>query len=112
MNKKRKHSRGQAITELIIILPVLFFLIIFGVQIFAAIYEAQGRQEEVRLAAMQKINYVANGGLGMSPSVTATQQSGVVQTWGIPIFGISETPAEATPDIQIRVGICRTESCR
>ena len=46
MSKQKimKNKKGQAFIEMIAVLPVLFFIIIFSLQIFSAIYEAQGKQ--------------------------------------------------------------------
>ena len=101
MNKK--HQKGQAFVEFIIVLPILFFLIIFGLQIFTAIYQSQIKQEEARTNFFNQMQYRANGGFQM-PAEVAQTVSQPVKTEGLPIF--NEATATEAP-ISTRVGICR-----
>lgn len=103
-NKKNKNQQGQAFLELMIVLPILFFMILFGVQIFTAIYEAQVKQEEVRRLILEKINYTANGGHQL-PYMVEERSSRRVETRGIPFLG--ETPDTQNSKVSIKMGICR-----
>lgn len=106
ISKKLKNKKGQSMMEFIVILPVLFFLILFGFQVFLSIYEAQVKQEHVRQALIEQIAYTANGGLQATPQVTYTEYSNPVQTAGLPMFGLG-----VGSKISIKFGICRNEVC-
>lgn len=105
MNKQQK-NKGQAVVELIVILPVLFFLMIFSYQIFKSIYHAQQAQEIAREKLLKKIDNVANGGKGMNLREVVTDvTTDRIQTGGLPILG---TQSDSNGAIPIRIGICRT----
>jgi hypothetical protein len=92
--------------ELIIILPFIVFIILFGLQIFKAIYEAQVKQEVARVRLLSEIQNRANGGIDMPSSEVVQEVSGSIETGGIPIL-----TEEASPPISIKIGICRNMSC-
>lgn len=101
-------KRGQAVMELIIILPFLVFIILFGLQIFKAIYEAQVKQETARVRLLsEKIQNRANGGIDMSSSEVVEEVSRSIETGGIPIL----TEEAPSPPISIKIGICRDLNC-
>jgi len=116
MNNSRGHRiRGQAFLELILVLPVLFFLIIFGLQIFRSIYEAQYKQEIVRERILETIAFQANGGFQPNgepklPQVVEEVASAPIETQGLPFLG----GAAAGGGISIKVGMCRepTGDCK
>lgn len=110
MNKNKRHQKGQAFLELIIVLPALFFIILFGLQIFMAITKAQIKQEEVRQTIVENsepgrgIYYQANGGTDKPPVVVEEGFSTPVRTLGLPVFGLD---GRRSPPISIKIGICR-----
>lgn len=94
--------------ELIIVLPFLVFIILFGLQIFRAIYEAQVKQETAKVRLLsEKIQNRANGGTDMPFSEVIQESSRSVDTAGIPIL----TEEGVTPPISIKIGICREIHC-
>lgn len=93
--------------ELIIILPFLVFIILFGLQIFKAIYEAQVKQEVARVQLLEKIQNRANGGINMPSSEVVEEVSKSIETGGIPIL----TEEAPSPPISIKIGICRDLNC-
>ncbi len=93
--------------EFIIILPFIVFIILFGLQIFKAIYEAQVKQEVARVQLLSKIQNRANGGIDMPPNEVVEEVSRSIETGGIPIL----TTEEASPPISIKIGICRVVNC-
>jgi|SRR3989338_8012262 len=105
MNKRR--SKGQAIVELLIVLPILFFMMIFSFQIFKAIYSAELTQELARSSFLRELNNRANGWIGMPPREVMRLPSSSVQTRGLPLLE-EETPSGA---IDIKIGICREPNC-
>ena|SRR3989338_981714 len=102
MNKK-----GQAIVELLIVLPILFFMMIFSFQIFKAIYSAQIAQETARSSFLREVNNRANGWVGMPPREVMSVPSSSIQTGGLPLLEGSQ-PSGA---IDIKIGICRDTNC-
>jgi len=111
MNKKKigRNQSGQAFVEMILVLPVLFFIIIFSLQIFSAIYEAQGKQQDVRTRIMSRINYLANGGVNAPSRIVDEVTSQRIKTLGIPIFGLQTDQDDS--EISIRLGICKNKGC-
>jgi len=94
--------------ELMVILPVLFFLMIFTFQIFKALNKAHRTQEEARQTIMTTINHRANGGQGMLPRETVELGTDRIQTQGLPILGGDQKNEGGIP---IRMGMCRNEGC-
>lgn len=94
--------------ELIIVLPFLVFIILFGLQIFKSIYEAQVKQEVARVRLLsEKIQNRANGGIEMPSNEVVEEVSSSIETGGIPIL----TQEAASPPISIKIGICRDQNC-
>ncbi len=104
MNKKQK---GQAIVELLIVLPILFFMMIFSFQIFKSIYSAELTQETARAVFLRKITNRANGWVGMPSREVTSLPSSSIQTQGLPLLE-GESPSGA---IDIKIGICRDTNC-
>jgi len=106
--KEKKDRKGQAVVELLVVLPILFFIILFGYQIFVSIFAAQKKQEQVRARIFDSINYRANGGIRMPSQVSQRVTSRTISTVGLPILG----PSDPNEDpISIRIGICRNHDC-
>ncbi len=103
MNKQDHPTRGQAFLEFILVLPILFFLIIFGLQIFKSIYEAQYKEELAREKILASIDWEANGG-PKSHQVVAEEISSPIETQGLPFLGGA---AEGSQGISIKIGMCR-----
>ena|SRR3989338_10513498 len=107
MNKKGQAQRGQAIVELLILLPILFFMMIFSFQIFKAISSAQVAQETARSLFLRGVNNRANGWVGMPSREVMNLPSSSIQTQGLPLLE-GDTPSGA---INIKIGICRDTNC-
>lgn len=104
MNKNKK---GQAIVELLIVLPILFFMMIFSFQIFKSIYSAQLSQERARSLLLQQAHNRANGWVGMPPREVMSLPSSPIQTRGLPLLE-ADMPSGG---VTIKIGICRDQNC-
>ena len=102
---KQRSNKGQALVELLLVVPILFFMIIFGFQIFKSIYSADVQQEKARtkllLSPTEGIYFKANGGSQLPYTVVREQSKGI-ETSGIPILSGS-----GTSTIDIKMGMCR-----
>ncbi len=111
MNKQQAQKgqapQGQAIVELLIVLPILFFLMIFSFQIFKSIYQAQLTQESARMHLLRQIHNRANGWGGMPSREVISLPSSPIQTRGLPLLE-GENPSGS---VTIKIGICRDNTC-
>lgn len=102
-----KNQKGQAIIELLIVLPILFFIMIFSFQIFKSIYSAQITQELARSLLLREVNNRANGWIGMPSREVMSLPSSPIQTRGLPLLE-GESPSGS---VTIKIGICRDNNC-
>lgn len=102
----KSHKKGQALLETIFILPALIMIIILSFQIFNAIYKAHVTQIKVRQALLTQINHRANGGRDLTNKEVKFRSSTSIQTLGVPTLS-----QQQTPDLDIRIGICREVQC-
>lgn len=102
-------KKGQALLETIFILPVLIFLILFGFQIFKAIFSAQVTQEKVRHEFLKNhIRHESNGAINMREKKTYSDMSPLsIQTQGLPLL-----QGTSVQNIDITIGICREVNCQ